>query len=171
VHALTQRVTAVTPVTADTSVTSASDPARRRRPEVRKASRFQHRFGFELESSNQWVLHWKHRRGPRSGAGIFPHLLACIAGPDPSWPASLDRIRRPHAWRTAVSDISDPSLARVSPRYTHGSEIMTIPFTIMRYLYRDPNLVNIPSRIFGVCDALLHRFCIPIRLFIRSGST
>ncbi len=52
-HAPTQRVTAVTAVTADTSITAASDPARRRRPEVRKVSRFQNRFGFESESSNQ----------------------------------------------------------------------------------------------------------------------
>ena len=43
-------VTAVTVVTADTS---ASDPARRRRPEVRKVSRFQHRFGILKDASNQ----------------------------------------------------------------------------------------------------------------------
>jgi hypothetical protein len=52
-HVPTQRVTAVMAVTADTAVTSASDPARRRRPEVRKMSRFQHRFGITSEAFNQ----------------------------------------------------------------------------------------------------------------------
>ena len=56
-------VTAVTVVTADTS---ASDPARRRRPEVRKVSRFQHRFGFESESSNHSVS--DRARAPRARA-------------------------------------------------------------------------------------------------------
>jgi hypothetical protein len=42
-------------VTVDTSVTSASDPARRRRPEVRKVSRLQHRFWI-LKSASTHVL-------------------------------------------------------------------------------------------------------------------
>ncbi len=50
---------------------------------------------------------WKYRRGPRSGARIFPHLRvrACIAGPDPTPPTSP---RLAHGRCMAVSDISDP---------------------------------------------------------------
>jgi hypothetical protein len=49
-HVPTQTVTAVTAGTADTSVASASDPAPGHRPEVRRVSRFQHRFGIPPKS-------------------------------------------------------------------------------------------------------------------------